>query len=82
MTEQEVRRYLRQMKEESSERAFKGFYDLTYEIRDDANLSMPAAGAGGRAVWIPAAAGAAFVAAGIFLFWRRKRGKMEENAPF
>lgn len=58
------------------------FYDLTYEIRDDANLSMPAAGAGGRAVWIPAAAGAAFVAAGIFLFWRRKRGKMEENAPF
>ena len=30
MTEQEVRRYLRQMKEESSERAFKGFYDLTY----------------------------------------------------
>ena len=31
MTEQEVRRYLRQMKEESSERAFKGFYDLTYD---------------------------------------------------
>ena len=28
---QEVRRYLRQMKEESSERAFKGFYDLTYD---------------------------------------------------
>lgn len=31
MTEQEVRRYLRQMKEEDSERAFKGFYDLTYD---------------------------------------------------
>lgn len=31
MTEQEVRRYLRQMKEENSERAFHGFYDLTYD---------------------------------------------------
>lgn len=31
MTEQEVRRYLRQMKEEDSEQAFKGFYDLTYD---------------------------------------------------
>ena len=31
MTEQEVRKYLRQMKEESSERAFKGFFDLTYD---------------------------------------------------
>lgn len=31
MTEQEVRRYLRQMKEEDSERAFKSFYDLTYD---------------------------------------------------
>ena len=28
MTEQEVRRYLRQMKDESSEQAFRGFYDL------------------------------------------------------
>lgn len=31
MTEQEVRRYLRQMREEGSERAFRGFYDLTYD---------------------------------------------------
>ncbi|MDE6216836.1 RNA polymerase sigma-70 factor [Bacteroides sp.] len=31
MTEQEVRRYLRQMKEEDSERAFHGFYDLCYD---------------------------------------------------
>ena len=31
MTEQEVRRYLRQMKDESSEQAFRGFYDLTYD---------------------------------------------------
>lgn len=31
MTEQEVRRYLRQMKEEDSEQAFRGFYDLTYD---------------------------------------------------
>lgn len=31
MTEQEVRRYLRQMKEEDSERAFHGFYNLTYD---------------------------------------------------
>lgn len=31
MTEQEVRRYLRQMKEENSERAFHGFYDLCYD---------------------------------------------------
>ena len=28
MTEQEVRRYLRQMKEEDSERAFHSFYNL------------------------------------------------------
>lgn len=31
MTEQEVRRYLRQMDEEDSERAFKGFFDLTHD---------------------------------------------------
>lgn len=31
MTEQEVRRYLRQMKDEDSQRAFKGFFDLTYD---------------------------------------------------
>ncbi len=31
MTEQEVRRYLRQMKEEDSERAFRGFYNLCYD---------------------------------------------------
>lgn len=31
MTEQEVRRYLRQMKDENSQRAFRGFYDLTYD---------------------------------------------------
>lgn len=31
MTEQEVRRYLRQMKEEDSQRAFREFYDLTYD---------------------------------------------------
>lgn len=31
MTEQEVRRYLRQMKEENSERAFHGFYNLCYD---------------------------------------------------
>lgn len=31
MTEQEVRRFLRQMHEKDSERAFKGFYDLTYD---------------------------------------------------
>ena len=31
MTEQEVRRYLRQMKEEDSERAFHGFYNLCYD---------------------------------------------------
>lgn len=31
MTEQEVRRYLRQMKEENSEQAFHGFYDLCYD---------------------------------------------------
>lgn len=30
MTEQEVRRYLRQMKEEDSERAFHSFYNLCY----------------------------------------------------
>lgn len=31
MTEQEVRRYLRQMKEEGSEQAFHGFYNLFYD---------------------------------------------------
>lgn len=31
MTEQEVRRYLRQMKEEDSERAFHDFYNLCYD---------------------------------------------------
>ena len=31
MTEQEVRRYLRQMKEEDSEQAFHGFFDLCYD---------------------------------------------------
>lgn len=31
MTEQEVRRYLRQMKEEDSEQAFHGFYNLCYD---------------------------------------------------
>lgn len=31
MTEQEVRRYLRQMKEENSERAFHSFYNLCYD---------------------------------------------------
>lgn len=31
MTEQEVRRYLRQMKEEDSQVAFKRFYDLCYD---------------------------------------------------
>lgn len=31
MTEQEVRRYLRQMKDEDSQRAFRSFYDLTYD---------------------------------------------------
>lgn len=31
MTEQEVRRYLRQMKEENSEQAFHGFYNLCYD---------------------------------------------------
>lgn len=31
MTEQEVRRYLRQMKEEDSEQAFHGFYSLCYD---------------------------------------------------
>ena len=31
MTEQEVRRYLRQMKEEDSERAFHNFYNLCYD---------------------------------------------------
>ena len=31
MTEQEVRRYLRQMKEEDSERAFHGFYNLCHD---------------------------------------------------
>ena len=31
MTEQEVRRYLRQMQEEDSERAFHAFYDLCYD---------------------------------------------------
>lgn len=31
MTEQEVRRYLRQMKDEDSQQAFRGFYDLTYD---------------------------------------------------
>lgn len=31
MTEQEVRRYLRQMKEEDSERAFHSFYNLCYD---------------------------------------------------
>ena len=32
MTEQEVRRYLRQMKEEDSERAFHSFYNLAEEL--------------------------------------------------
>ena len=31
MTEQEVRRYLRQMKEDDSEQAFHSFYDLCYD---------------------------------------------------
>ena len=31
MTEQDVRRYLRQMKEEDSERAFHSFYNLCYD---------------------------------------------------
>lgn len=31
MTEQEVRRYLRQMKDEDSQRAFREFYALTYD---------------------------------------------------
>lgn len=31
MTEQEIRRYLRQMKDEDSQRAFRSFYDLTYD---------------------------------------------------
>lgn len=31
MTEQEVRRYLRQMKDEDSQRGFRSFYDLTYD---------------------------------------------------
>ncbi|MDO4163513.1 MAG: RNA polymerase sigma-70 factor [Bacteroides sp.] len=31
MTEQEVRRYLRQMKDEDSQQAFRAFYDLTYD---------------------------------------------------
>lgn len=31
MTEQQVRRYLRQMDEEDSERAFNGFFDLTHD---------------------------------------------------
>lgn len=31
MTEQEVRRYLRQMKNEDSQQAFRSFYDLTYD---------------------------------------------------
>lgn len=31
MTEQEVRRYLRQMKEDNSEQAFHGFYNLCYD---------------------------------------------------
>lgn len=31
MTEQEVRRYLRQIKEEDSERAFRKFYEMTYD---------------------------------------------------
>lgn len=31
MTEQEIRRYLRQMKEEDSERAFRSFYMLCYD---------------------------------------------------
>lgn len=31
MTEQEIRKYLRLMREESSESAFRGFYDLTYD---------------------------------------------------
>ena len=31
MTEQEVRRYLRQMKEEDSQQAFHGFYNLCYD---------------------------------------------------
>lgn len=31
MTEQEIRRYLRQMKEEDSQRAFQGFYSLCYD---------------------------------------------------
>lgn len=31
MTEQEVRRYLRQMQETSSEQAFQSFYNLTYD---------------------------------------------------
>lgn len=31
MTEQEVRRYLRQMKDENSEQAFRDFYELTYD---------------------------------------------------
>lgn len=31
MTEQEVRRYLRQMKDEDSQQAFRGFYDLMYD---------------------------------------------------
>lgn len=31
MTEQEVRRYLRQMKDEDSQQAFREFYNLTYD---------------------------------------------------
>lgn len=31
MTEQEVRRYLRKMSEQSSQSAFRAFYDLTYD---------------------------------------------------
>lgn len=31
MTEQEVRRYLRQMKDEDSQQGFRNFYDLTYD---------------------------------------------------
>lgn len=31
MTEQEIRRYLRQMAEDSGEQSFRGFYDLTYD---------------------------------------------------
>ena len=51
MTEQEVRRYLRQMKDESSEQAFRGFYDLTYDRLSVSHIIMSSVKSGHRKLY-------------------------------